>query len=65
LQALQKQPEGRFDDKKTAKFIYQLADALKYCHSKKVSGLTVYFLLSKVHFTDLLKDSTAERKCMK
>merc|ERR1739838_1267204 len=34
--ALQKQPEGRFDDKKTAKFIYQLADALKYCHSKKV-----------------------------
>jgi serine/threonine protein kinase len=59
LQALQKQPEGRFDDKKTAKFIYQLADALKYCHSKKVSGLTVYLLLSKVHFTDLLKDSTA------
>merc|ERR1739847_163247 len=34
--ALQKQPEGRFDDKKTAKFIYQLADALEYCHSKKV-----------------------------
>lgn len=34
--ALQKQPDGRFDDKKTAKFIYQLADALKYCHSKKV-----------------------------
>merc|ERR1712109_145536 len=34
--ALQKQPDGRFDEKKTAKFIYQLADALKYCHSKKV-----------------------------
>ena len=34
--ALQKQPEGRFDERRTAKFIYQLADALEYCHSKKV-----------------------------
>ena len=34
--ALQKQPEGKFDEKRTAKYIYQLADALKYCHSKKV-----------------------------
>ena len=34
--ALQKQPEGKFDEKRTAKYVYQLADALKYCHSKKV-----------------------------
>jgi len=34
--ALQKQPGGRFDERRTAKFIYQLADALEYCHSKKV-----------------------------
>lgn len=34
--ALQKQPDGRFDEKRTAKYIYQLADALKYCHGKKV-----------------------------
>merc|ERR1712018_531548 len=34
--ALQKQPDGRFDERRTAKFIYQLADALDYCHSKKV-----------------------------
>ena len=27
---------GRFDEEKTAKYIYQLADALKYCHSKNV-----------------------------
>jgi len=34
--ALQKQPEGKFDEKRTAKYIYQMADALGYCHSKKV-----------------------------
>lgn len=34
--ALQKQADGRFDEKRTAKYIYQLADALVYCHSKKV-----------------------------
>merc|ERR1711881_209898 len=34
--ALQKQPDGRFDDKDTATYVGQLADALKYCHSKKV-----------------------------
>ena len=34
--ALQKQPEQRFDESRTAKYIYQLADALVYCHSKKV-----------------------------
>ena len=34
--ALQKQPEQRFDENRTAKYIYQLADALVYCHSKKV-----------------------------
>ncbi len=33
---LQKQPHGRFDDARTAKYVRQLADALKYCHSKKV-----------------------------
>ena len=33
---LQRQPKGVFDEKKTAKFIYQMADALQYCHSKKV-----------------------------
>lgn len=33
---LQKQPQGRFDEERTAKYIKQLADALKYCHSKKV-----------------------------
>jgi len=26
----------RFDEKRTAKYIYQLANALQYCHSKKV-----------------------------
>ena len=35
--ALQKQPEGKFDEKRTAKYVYQLADALVYCHSKKVT----------------------------
>ncbi|KAH3774064.1 hypothetical protein DPMN_175435, partial [Dreissena polymorpha] len=30
------QKEKRFDEKTTAKYVYQLANALKYCHSKKV-----------------------------
>ncbi|KAH3774175.1 aurora kinase A-like [Dreissena polymorpha] len=30
------QKERRFDEKTTAKYVYQLANALKYCHSKKV-----------------------------
>ncbi|XP_052815927.1 aurora kinase-like isoform X2 [Mya arenaria] len=30
------QREKRFDEKTTAKYVYQLANALKYCHSKKV-----------------------------
>ena len=34
---LQKQPNGRFDDARSAKYVRQLADALKYCHSKKVN----------------------------
>jgi len=34
--ALQKQQDGKFDEKRTAKYIYQLADALDYCHGKKV-----------------------------
>ncbi|XP_072014211.1 aurora kinase-like [Amphiura filiformis] len=29
-------PPGRFDDQRTAMYIGQLADALHYCHSKKV-----------------------------
>ena len=34
---LQKQPNGCFGEMKSAKYIRQLADALQYCHSKKVS----------------------------
>lgn len=33
---LQKQPNRRFNSKKTAKYIYQVADALHYCHLNKV-----------------------------
>lgn len=33
---LQKQPDGCFNEVKSAKYVRQLADALKYCHSKKV-----------------------------
>lgn len=33
---LQKQPHGRFTEKAASKFIDQMADALRYCHSKKV-----------------------------
>ncbi|XP_053974280.1 aurora kinase C-like [Hylaeus volcanicus] len=33
---LNAQPEKRFDEVRTATYISQLADALKYCHSKKV-----------------------------
>ena len=35
--SLKQQPEGRFDEKLSAKYIKQMADALSYCHSKKVS----------------------------
>ena len=34
--ALQKAQDGHFDEFKTAKYVAQLADALNYCHSKKV-----------------------------
>jgi aurora kinase A len=34
--ALQKQPDGHFDEAATATYVGQLADALNYCHSKKV-----------------------------
>ena len=37
--ALQKQPEGHFDECNTATYVGQLADALNYCHSKKVREL--------------------------
>ena len=33
---LNKQPKGRFDESTTGKYIYQMANALSYCHSKKV-----------------------------
>lgn len=33
---LQKQPHKRFNERKTAKFVYQVADALQYCHQNKV-----------------------------
>jgi serine/threonine protein kinase len=38
---LQKQPGGHFDEAKTAKYVRQLADALNYCHSKKVSRRSI------------------------
>jgi len=46
---LQKQPNGRFDEARTAKYIKQLADALKYCHSKKVywNKFAVAFITNK------------------
>jgi len=33
---LQRQPNSRFDEPKASKYIYQMADALRYCHTKKV-----------------------------
>lgn len=33
---LNAQPDKRFDEVRTATYVSQLADALKYCHSKKV-----------------------------
>ena len=39
--ALQKSQDGRFDEYKTAKYVAQLADALNYCHSKKVKSITI------------------------
>ena len=36
FRALQAQPLKRFDELRTAAYIQQLADALHYCHSKKV-----------------------------
>jgi len=33
---LQKQPKNRFDEQRSSKYIAQMADALRYCHSKKV-----------------------------
>ena len=34
--SLKQQPEGRFEEAQSAKYIHQMADALSYCHSKKV-----------------------------
>ena len=36
FKALQKQPGGRFNEARTAKYVKQMAEALIYCHSKKV-----------------------------
>ena len=55
--ALQKQPDGHFDESNTATYVGQLADALNYCHSKKVSKHIItrptrmkkYYFLSKNH----------------
>lgn len=33
---LQKQPKGRFDEKTTAQFIVQMAEALRYMHAKNI-----------------------------
>ncbi|KAF0290500.1 Aurora kinase A [Amphibalanus amphitrite] len=33
---LQSQPNKRFDEERSAQYIAQMADALKYCHSRKV-----------------------------
>jgi aurora kinase A len=33
---LNKQPSNRFDEAATGKYIFQMANALSYCHSKKV-----------------------------
>lgn len=33
---MQKEANGRFDEQKSAKYIKQLSEALKYCHHKKV-----------------------------
>merc|ERR1712226_1554485 len=35
-QFMKKQPNGRFREEQAARFIAQMADALAYCHSKKV-----------------------------
>ena len=42
--SLKQQPEGRFDEKLSARYINQMADALSYCHSKKVR------IKAKFHF---------------
>ena len=34
--SLKQQPEGRFEESISAKYINQMANALSYCHSKKV-----------------------------
>ena len=36
--SLKQEPEGRFEEKLSARYINQMADALSYCHSKKVGG---------------------------
>ena len=49
--ALQKQPDGHFDESNTATYVGQLADALNYCHSKKVNNhiITKLGLRQKTH----------------
>ena len=58
--ALQKQPEGRFDERRTAKFIYQLADALEYCHSKKVKEkIGIYFKDRQIQIISFFDESNS------
>ena len=37
---LKKMPNSRFEEPKTGKYIFQMANALDYCHSKKVNNLS-------------------------
>ena len=51
--SLKQQPEGRFEEPLAARYISQMANALSYCHSKKVSllhshlNISFYVLLSR------------------
>lgn len=38
---LQSQPHGRFSEHKAAKYTYQVADALKYCHLNEVGFIDI------------------------
>jgi len=47
---LQKQEHGRFDEARTAKYVRQLADALNYCHSKKVCLIKLLTKFENLNF---------------
>ena len=47
---LKEQPEGRFEEGISAKYINQMANALSYCHSKKVKHISFNsVLISRFH----------------